>query len=99
MIKKVNAENLASYSGILKHCKGHELEKKISVLADLSEKVSKPEWERRILSLFMSSSYKLVTSSISLSFINHILEDIENCAGLAVDIGGNFARGAGKIAD
>lgn len=35
MIKKVNAKNFASYSGILKHCKGHELEKKIAVLADL----------------------------------------------------------------
>jgi hypothetical protein len=38
IIKKVNADNLASYSGILKHCKGYELEKKIAVLADLSEK-------------------------------------------------------------
>ncbi|MCX6810990.1 MAG: RNA-directed DNA polymerase, partial [Candidatus Berkelbacteria bacterium] len=35
MIRKVNAENLASYSGILTHCKGHELEKKIAVLAEL----------------------------------------------------------------
>ena len=41
MIKKVNVDNLASYSGILKHCKGYELEKKIVVLADLSEKVPK----------------------------------------------------------
>jgi hypothetical protein len=39
MIRKVNAENLASYSGILKHCKGYELEKKITVIANLSEKI------------------------------------------------------------
>ena len=38
VVKKVNSENLSSYLGILKHCNGRQLEKKISVLADLSEK-------------------------------------------------------------
>ena len=38
MIRKVNSNNLSSYTGLLKHCKGYRLEKKISILSGLSEK-------------------------------------------------------------
>lgn len=39
MIRKVSSKNISSYLGLLKHCKGYELEGKISVIANLSEKI------------------------------------------------------------
>jgi retron-type reverse transcriptase len=38
MIRKVNSKNVSSYLGLLEHCKGYGLEKKISILSGLSEK-------------------------------------------------------------
>lgn len=34
MLIKVNTQNLSSYLGLLKHCKGYELERKIKCLAN-----------------------------------------------------------------
>jgi len=36
MVKKVNSQNLSSYLGLLGHCRGRRLEKRISILSDLS---------------------------------------------------------------
>jgi len=37
MIRKVNSTNLSSYMGLLKHCKGKAIEKKITMLANLPQ--------------------------------------------------------------
>jgi len=36
MLKRINSKNLTSYLGILKHCKGKSLEKKITLIAGLN---------------------------------------------------------------
>ena len=37
MVEKVNSENLASYTGLLKHCNGYELSKKVLMMVNLSD--------------------------------------------------------------
>ena len=38
MIMKVNSDNLSSYMGMLRHCKGRSIERKINILANFSKK-------------------------------------------------------------